>query len=307
MEEAPMKRISGTIATVAALILISIPTASAQPSAPAADSMTSGQAERTLLASANYLMVEFHNQKQTVQQGIDKKSLHVNLIRLEFYGADADRYNGGKHRYVIDFATVPKLSYKCNLFRTQCFVRSDGTAPLGHNELGEPLSAVAFEDPAPAGIPAGTSYTPTCAAACRKVAQDFDNALSYLQSRAISRSVDTVDFHQQAAAWRALATKPPLPDAVRIRRIAAEDAIKNSNPNAALEYYEEGLDLYPTWPEGWFNAALIEGQLGAYDEAVQHMQNYLELVPNAPDAQAARDQIGLWQLKFGEQNPAGSK
>ena len=250
-------------------------------------------------------MVEFHNQKKTVQQGIDKKSLRVSFSRLVFYGADADHYNGGKHRYVIDFATAPKLSYKCS--RTQCFLRSDGTPPLGHNELGEPLSAVAFEDPAPAGIPEGTSYTPTCAAACRKVAQDFDSALSHLQSGAISHPVDTVDFHQQAAAWRALATKPPLPDAVRIRRIAAEDAIKNRDPNAALEYYEEGLDLCPTWPEGWFNAALIEGQLGDYGEAVYHMQSYLELVPNAPDAQAAHDQIGLWQLKSGEQNPAGSK
>jgi len=302
-----MKRISVSIATVAALVLISMPTTvSAQPSEPPADTMTAGQTQRALLDSANYLLVELHNQKrETVQQSIDKKSLRVSSSRLVFYGADADRYNGGKHRYVIDFATLPKLSYKCS--RMQCFVRSDGAAPLGHNELGEPLSAVAFEDPAPAGIPEGTPYKATCAAACRKVAQDFDSALSLLQSGAISQPVDTVDFHQQAAAWRALASKPPLPDAVRIRRIAAEDAIKNNNPNAALEYYEEGLDLYPTWPEGWFNAALIEGQLGAYDEAVYHMQNYLELAPNAPDAQAAHDQIGLWQLKSGEQNPAQSK
>jgi tetratricopeptide (TPR) repeat protein len=265
--------------------------------------MAAGQAARALLASADYLMVVFHNQKrESVQQSIDKKSLRVSSSRLVFYGADADRYNGGKHRYVIDFATLPKLSYKCS--RMQCVLRSEGAAPLGHNELGEPLSAVAFEDPAPAGIPEGTPYKATCAAACRKAAQDFDGTLSHLQSGAISQPVDTVDFHQQAAAWRALAAKPPLSDAVRIRRIAAEDAIKNRDPNAALEYYEEGLDLYPTWPEGWFNAALIEGQLGAYDEAVYHMQNYLELLPNAADAQSARDQIDLWQLKAKEHKPA---
>ena len=143
--------------------------------------------------------------------------------------------------------------------------------------------------------------------ACQRVTTSSPPAPPAATIPAISHPVNTVDFHQQAAAWRALATKPPLPDAVRIRRIAAEDAIKNNNPNAALKYYEEGLDLYPTWPEGWFNAALIEGQLGAYDEAVQHMQNYLELAPNAPDAQAAHDQIGLWQLKSGEQKPAASK
>jgi len=307
-----MKNIARRFILLAGLFLALMPAnqaaAQSQYSSSTAETIAAGQARRALLASANYLMVEFHarDQKRNItQQSIDKKSMRVSFSRLEFYGAYADRYNGGKHRYVIDFATAPKLSYKC--IPTQCFLRSEGSAPLGHNELGDPLNAVAFEDPPPVGLPDGTSYNPTCAAACRKVAQDFDSALSHLQSGAISLPVDTVDFHKQAAAWCALATKPPLPDAVRIRRIAAEDAIKNSNPTAALEYYEEGLDLYPTWPEGWFNAALIEGQLGAYDEAAEHMQAYLELLPNAADAQAARDQIDLWQLKAKEHKPAQSK
>jgi hypothetical protein len=37
------------------------------------------------------------------------------------------------------------------------------------------------------------------------------------------------------------------------------------------------------------------------------MQSYLELVPNAPDAQSARDQVDLWQLKAKEQKPAAVK
>jgi hypothetical protein len=41
-----MKCISGTIAAVAALILVSISTAIAQQPTPAADSMTAGQAQR---------------------------------------------------------------------------------------------------------------------------------------------------------------------------------------------------------------------------------------------------------------------
>ena len=40
---------------------------------------------------------------------------------------------------------------------------------------------------------------------------------------------------------------------------------------------------------------------------VEHMQNYLELLPNAPDAQSARDQLDLWQLKAKEQMHAGAK
>ena len=76
--------------------------------------------------------------------------------------------------------------------------------------------------------------------ACQRVTTSSPPAPPAATIPAISHPVNTVDFHQQAAAWRALATKPPLPDAVRIRRIAAEDAIKNNSPNAALKYYEEG-------------------------------------------------------------------
>ena len=39
---------------------------------------------------------------------------------------------------------------------------------------------------------------------------------------------------------------------------------------------------------------------GDYTDAVEHMQNYLELLPNATDAQSARDQIDLWKFKAGQ-------
>ena len=35
-------------------------------------------------------------------------------------------------------------------------------------------------------------------------------------------------------------------------------------------------------------------------EAIEHMQAYLELVPDAQDAQSARDQIVIWQYKTKE-------
>jgi regulator of sirC expression with transglutaminase-like and TPR domain len=47
--------------------------------------------------------------------------------------------------------------------------------------------------------------------------------------------------------------------------------------------------------------------LGDYTDAVEDMQSYLELVPNAADAQSARDQVDLWQLKAKERTPSQSK
>jgi regulator of sirC expression with transglutaminase-like and TPR domain len=87
----------------------------------------------------------------------------------------------------------------------------------------------------------------------------------------------------------------------------AEDAVKNNKPVEALNDYEIGLQSCPTWPEGHFNAALIAAELGDFANAVEHMQSYLELVPNAPDAQAARDQITIWQHKAGQQKPTAAK
>jgi tetratricopeptide (TPR) repeat protein len=135
---------------------------------------------------------------------------------------------------------------------------------------------------------------------CSQAAAWFASALNSLHAFANSHPADTRDFHQQAASWSALAAKPPLPEEVRLRRLLAEDAVKNKKPVEALNEYEIGLEFYPTWPEGHFNAALIAAELGDLANAVEHMQAYLELVPNAPDAQAARDQLAIWQHKAGQ-------
>lgn len=51
------------------------------------------------------------------------------------------------------------------------------------------------------------------------------------------------------------------------------------------------------WAQGWFNAALVAGQLGYYSDAVLYMENYLELTPNAADAASASDQMAVWKYK----------
>jgi TPR repeat protein len=48
---------------------------------------------------------------------------------------------------------------------------------------------------------------------------------------------------------------------------------------------------------GWFNAALIAAELQDYPTAVDYMNRYLELMPDAPDARNARDQVTIWEEK----------
>jgi len=145
------------------------------------------------------------------------------------------------------------------------------------------------------------SNTPyTCSADCVQKAQTFVLAFNTLHAFAVDANSPLRTFTQRAAAWRALATKPPIPEEVRAQRLVAEDSFKANKPDEALAHYEAGILLYPTWPEGNFNAALIAGDLGYYDAAIEHMQAYLELVPEAADAQAARDKILIWQTKAKE-------
>jgi len=107
------------------------------------------------------------------------------------------------------------------------------------------------------------------------------------------------DFNRKAAEWRAATVKPPLPENVRQHKVLAENAIQEKDFAKAIDEYDAGLDAFPTWPEGQFNTALLCGEVGDYDEAIEHMHNYLELVPDAADAQAARDKIVVWRDKLG--------
>ena len=58
-----------------------------------------------------------------------------------------------------------------------------------------------------------------------------------------------------------LPAKPALPDEVRQHRLLAEDAIKQKQFDTALKEYEAGVEAYPVWPEGHFNAAALYGEL----------------------------------------------
>jgi tetratricopeptide (TPR) repeat protein len=105
------------------------------------------------------------------------------------------------------------------------------------------------------------------------------------------------DFQQKAAAWRALATKPPLnPEADR-HWILAENAFKEKNFDSAVAHYNAALVIQPMWPTGWFDLAMIYAEQKDYAKAMDSMQHYLELVPDAPDAKDARTQMIIWEDK----------
>lgn len=101
-------------------------------------------------------------------------------------------------------------------------------------------------------------------------------------------------FPETVASYRR-SPKPALSEEVRMYRLQAEDAVAGKRFQQAVELYGKALAVAPWWPEGHFNQALILGESGCVEPAVAAMERYLALVPDAPDARAARDQIHVWK------------
>ena len=104
-------------------------------------------------------------------------------------------------------------------------------------------------------------------------------------------------FKGQAKAWREASAKPAMPEAAREHQVLAEYAFKEKDTDKAIKEYSAALEIFPTWPEGQFNLATLAGEKKFYETAIFHMKEYLELVPDSSDAQAANDSVIIWKDK----------
>ncbi len=192
----------------------------------------------------------------------------------------------------IDLLTAPEVKATCN--NSGCRITDESGRPFGKDTGLGKLFHLNWVN--------GTPSKPRgCIDVCLTGVNQYIDAFNWLRTYARDADSPLRTFPQRAAVWRALATKPTIPEKVNVQRLMAEDAIKENKPYEALNFYELGIQLYPTWPEGNFNAALIAAELKYYADAAEHMQAYLELVPDAPDAQAARDKMLVWKAKAAAQ------
>jgi tetratricopeptide (TPR) repeat protein len=129
---------------------------------------------------------------------------------------------------------------------------------------------------------------------------DAVHALGYLTSAQplAGDNAAFAEFSEKAAAWREMRPRPELPEGARRYKTLAEEASANKDFEGAASFYEQGLAIHPFWAEGQYNAALLYAETGMYAKAIGHMKRYLELVPNAPDARAARDKMQAWETKI---------
>jgi hypothetical protein len=131
----------------------------------------------------------------------------------------------------------------------------------------------------------------------------FKGALDFLAANARQEASERdeqelAQFQAQAKAWREAAVKPTMPEQAREHQVLAEFAFKEKDVDKAINQYLAALSVFPAWPEGQYNLATLAGEKKFYVVATLHMKEYLELMPDSPDAQAAKDSIIIWRDKL---------
>lgn len=94
-----------------------------------------------------------------------------------------------------------------------------------------------------------------------------------------------------------LKVKPTVPEYVRRFTVQANSFVEEKKYNDAIEKYQLSLGITPYYPFAHFNLAMLYSTVGQYKKAIEQMNVYLKLAPDATDARAAQDKIYEWEIK----------
>ena len=78
--------------------------------------------------------------------------------------------------------------------------------------------------------------------------------------------------------------------------VRGEVLFKQGDLAGALNECKKGLKIAPYYPKFYFNIAELSGGLRNYEQAIEYMNIYIKLAPNAPDIQMAKDEVTKWEL-----------
>lgn len=104
-------------------------------------------------------------------------------------------------------------------------------------------------------------------------------------------------FESRAAQYRTLKVKPPVSEEQRRYIVQANALNERKNYAGAIDLYTKTIELDPvSYPEAYFNLALLSAQMQRFKPAIAYMKQYLLLVPEAKDARNGQDKIYEWEL-----------
>lgn len=110
--------------------------------------------------------------------------------------------------------------------------------------------------------------------------------------------MDLEEFESLADDYRKTEEKPAMTEEQR-RLIVQANALNDKHAYfGALEKYKQAIALNPiSYPQAYYNMALIAAQNKEYKYAILNMKKYLLLVPDAEDARAGQDKIYEWEIE----------
>lgn len=104
-------------------------------------------------------------------------------------------------------------------------------------------------------------------------------------------------FESKAAQYRALKVKPPVSEHQRRYLVQANALTQQKNYAGAMDRYNKALEIDSTsYPAAYFNMALLYAQERRFRKAIEYMNKYLLLEPEAKDARSAQDKIYEWEV-----------
>jgi hypothetical protein len=103
-------------------------------------------------------------------------------------------------------------------------------------------------------------------------------------------------FAETADQYRSAAVKPPLPEDARAYMVQASGALNEHRDDDAIASYQKALEVAMD-SRCPLQSCRGNATQGDYGNAIAEMKKYLMLVPQAPDARAAQDQIYVWQSR----------
>ena len=130
----------------------------------------------------------------------------------------------------------------------------------------------------------------------KKVADNLYFIQKTLENLTEKQNKELALFEPIAAEYRSLSVKPRMTEEQRRLVVQANAYTQKKDYAGAIDRYNKTIEHNPTsYPEAYFNLALLHEQQSLYTFAIHYMKKYLMLAPDAPDARGAQDKIYEWE------------
>jgi tetratricopeptide (TPR) repeat protein len=83
---------------------------------------------------------------------------------------------------------------------------------------------------------------------------------------------------------------------------AIEMATTPEDLNDATKEFQKAIDLAPAWPDPYYNIGMTQNKMERFDDALKNLRSYLQLAPNAGNAQEVQQIVNKIEYKKDREN-----